>query len=111
MATVTTTLSDDSSELHVGVENAARAPAGARPLALIAAALLVCNALAMFGASLVARVPAVRAGAGSLLDRLLIRVFHPTDAYIPDPELHRDWLVRAWVHWDSAWYALISHVG
>src|SRR3954466_15708469 len=107
MATVVTTLADDSTELQVGVANAARASARAGPLALIGAALLVCNALAMFGASLVERVASVRAGGASLLDRFLIQVFHPTDAYNPDPELHRDWLSRAWVHWDSAWYALI----
>lgn len=83
----------------------------ARALALIAAALLGCNLAAWAGIALVdARLSTGRAEHNPVV-AAAIAFFQPQATRITDPDLPRAPLVRAWVQWDSEWYASIAKDG
>lgn len=89
-----------------------RWPSRARALGPIALALIACNLAAMLGAWLPDAERAARSGEPGPVVRLLLHLFHhPAHPRIYEPDFPRNWLTRAWVHWDAVWYALIAKDG
>lgn len=79
--------------------------------ALIVAALIGCQLAAALGIAITNAALAPPDTPHRAPMRAAIHVFQPTDGPTEEPDFPYVFLTRAWVHWDSQWYASIARDG